>query len=84
MTNVVKRKAKYIRFDDIWIVSNSIFHDLKYNFYLAIRGKDGRTYRGPGYNNIDNLDFALLKASNSRRVKAAAFKETDQYGIDFL
>jgi len=78
------RQPKHIRFNEIWIVSKHTFQDLEYNYYLAVRGLNGKTYRGPGFNNIDHLDVALVRASQRQRVSAKTYKESDKYGIDLL
>lgn len=78
------RTPSRIRFTELWIVSKEQFDDLERNYYLAVRDAEGKTYRGPGVSNLDKLDVMMMGAYKTHTVNAKMFRETDEYGIDFL
>lgn len=82
MVETYIRKPKFIRFKEMWIVSKDTFRDLKHNYYLAVRGLNGKTYRSPGFNTLERLDTLLLKAGKEQKVSSKSFNECDEFGVD--
>ena len=69
---------------DVWIVDQNTFNDLEFQFYVAIRTDEGKTYQSRGFKTLERADGLAFKIMDSHQADERAFFESCPYGIDKL
>lgn len=69
---------------NVWTVDQNTFNDLAFQFYVAIRTDDGKTYQSRGFKTLEHADRLTFKIIDSGQADERAFFESCPYGLDKL